>query len=401
MLACILFPGKLSIRFTMFKKHKEQPLKYGLHRTLASGVSVKDAGSTKQLSGSNQLKKRLFTWKKAALIIFTVILTPVLIIGIWDYRNFASASSKIFKDSSPISLLAANPLENSNGRVNILLIGYSADDPNHGGALLTDSIMVMSLDKANKTGYMLSVPRDLYVNIPEYGNAKINEAYQAGERDGFNEKGYANGGAGLLQKVISDNFDIDFHYYYLINYAAVRDIVDALGGIEVTIDSPDKRGIYDPNFMPHEGGPLKLKNGTHRIDGQTALRLTRARGSTYGSYGFPRSDFNRTQNQQIVLSSIKKELDWTLVLDPRTNGKIFDAVAENLKTDLHISEILPFYRLMASIPDEELKSVSLNNVNEQNLLSGSRSSEGQDILIPAAGITDFSQIKNAINILNQ
>ena len=379
----------------MFKKKPSQPPKYNIHRTLSSGVD-RTRPAAKNLDGKAQkTKKQWFKRKRTYLLLFLILITPLIVIGIWDLRNFSAASSKLFGSGNPIGVLATKPLDDKNDRVNILLIGYSADDPDHGGALLTDSIMILSLDKDKKTGYTLSIPRDLYVDIPGYKKAKINEAYQAGERNSSSD-----GGVSLLRKVISENFGIETHYYFLIDYAAVRDTVDALGGVNVTIDSPDKRGIYDPNFQPDEGGPLKLSNGSHKLDGQTALRLTRARGSTFGSYGFPQSDFNRTQNQQAVLNAIKSQLNWTIILDPRTNGKIFDAAAENLVTDLELSELLPLYRLVNAVPSDKLKPAALNNLKGVNLLTGYRTPSGQAAIIPAAGISDFSQIKKAIIKLN-
>jgi LCP family protein required for cell wall assembly len=346
-------------------------------------------------------QKRRFGWKRALLLLFLLLLTPLLVIGIWDYRNFSRASNKMFGSNSAFSLLAPSPLKNTDGRVNILLIGYSADDPGHAGAKLTDSILVLSINKDKKTGYMLSIPRDLYVDIPDYGPAKINEAYQAGETMTFNEPSYPIGGVGLLEKVITDAFGIEFHYHAIINYGTVRDVVDALGGVTVTIESPDPRGLLDPNFRPQEGGPLQLANGPHVLDGQTALRLTRARGSTYGSYGFPQSDFNRTQNQQKVFGAILDQLSWTLVLDPRTNGKIFDAAAANITTNVRIFEVLPLYRLFTAVPLGDLQSISLNKVNNVNLLRGYTTRSGQSALIPAAGIDDYTQIRATIEGLNQ
>src|SRR5690606_38271004 len=137
---------------------------------------------------------------------------------------------------------------------------------------------------------------------------------------GFREPGYPPGGIGLLRKIVSENLGMELHYHALVNYGAVREIVDALGGITVDVQSPDERGLYDPNFQEFEGGPLLLQNGPQTVDGVVALQLTRARGATSGSYGFPQSDFNRTQNQQLVVGAILRELNWTLVLDPRTNG---------------------------------------------------------------------------------
>ncbi len=344
--------------------------------------------------------KRWLTWKKAILLLFLLILTPFLVIGIWDLHNFSNATQKLFGTSNAFGILAHTPPDSTDGRTNILLVGYSADDPNHGGATLTDSIMILSMNKDKKSGYMLSVPRDLYVMIPGHGRAKINEAYQDGERAGFAEEGYSPGGIGLLEKVIAENFGITIHNYALIDYATVRGVVDALGGVAVTIDSPDERGIYDPNFQPEEGGPLELSNGQHTIDGQTALRLTRARGATYGSYGFPQSDFNRTQNQQQVLAAIKNELNWTLVLDPRTNGKIFSAVGDNVKTDIKLSEVIPLYRMFTSIPSDKLQSVSLHDIDKKNLLRGYQTPSGQSAVIPVAGISNYDDIQAAIEQFN-
>lgn len=347
---------------------------------------------------SNEEKKKFWTIKKKLLVIFLVILTPFIVIGIWDLRNLSNATSKMFGTNNAFAVLAQKPPKSTDNRTNILLIGYSADDPNHGGATLTDSIMVLSLSK-DKENYMLSIPRDLYVQIPGEGRAKINEAYQDGERSSFSEEGYFDGGVGLLQKTITEKMGLEIHNYALVDYAAVREIVDALDGITVNINSPDERGIYDANFQPIEGGPLELTNGEHHIDGQTALRLTRARGATNKSYGFPQSDFNRTQNQQQVLSAIKNEMNWKLVLDPRKNGKIFSALGNNVQTNVAIEEVIPMYRMFIKTPDSQIKSVVLNDIGGKNLLKGYRTSSGQSALIPASGINNYEDIQAAIRAL--
>lgn len=347
-----------------------------------------------------QKKKRRISWKCRFALLFLLLLTPFLIIGIWDMKNAADASEKLFGTRNVAGALLQTPLKNTDGRTNILLVGYSADDPGHAGAELTDSIMVVSLDKDSKTGYMLSVPRDLYVDIPDYGYGKINEAYQAGKRQEFSQSGYFAGGPGLLQKVVTDNFGIPIDYYVVVNYGAVKEITDALGGITVNIESTDPDGLYDPNFKPEEGGPLKLANGPQEIDGQTALRLTRARGSTYGSYGFPQSDLNRVQNQQKVFAAIKQELTPKLMIDPRKNKPIFDAAANNLETNLKLSEVIPMYRLMSSVPDPDLKSINLADVDKVNYLKSYRTRSGQSALVPAAGLDDFSEIQALIKKLS-
>ncbi len=203
----------------------------------------------------------------------------------------------------------------------------------------------------------------------------------------------------LLSNTIEKNLGVSTQYWSIFDYGAVKDIVNALGGVEVTIKSEDPRGIYDPNFRPKEGGTLKLKNGKQTINGQTALRLTRARGATYGSYGLSQSDFDRTKNQQLVLGGIKKKLNWKLVLDPRTNGKIFSSVADNVKTNIELDEVLSIYRLFNSVEDDQLKPVVLNSVNKSNLLMSYQTPTGQSALIPANGLDDFTAIKQALKKL--
>ncbi|HEX5797395.1 MAG TPA: LCP family protein [Candidatus Saccharimonadales bacterium] len=392
----------------MFKsKRKHQPKKFDVHRTLANpnrtykAPTYGELQTLKSAKDRPEKKKRWLTWKKALLLLFIILLIPVLVIGVWDYRNYSKASRKMFGSGNLWSALPPNSIKNKDGRTNLLLAGFSTDDPGHDGAALTDSIMVMSLDEKSKTGYMLSIPRDLYVDIPGLGYRKINETYQHGQQTGFRETGYAKGGMGMLAKVVSRDFDLPIHYYVLINYGAVKDTVSALGGITVTIDSKDPRGIYDANFLPEEGGALKLKNGRQKIDAETALKLTRARGSTYKSYGFNQADFDRTKNQQTVIKGIKEKITWQLLLDPRKNPPLLDAIASNIKTDLKVSNVLPLYRLFSSIPDDKLKSVGLRDEKRKvNLLGSYRTPSGQSALIPTGGLDDYSEIQVYIKRLN-
>ncbi len=80
-----------------------------------------------------------------------------------------------------------------------------------------------------------------------------------------------------------------------------------MGGIDLTIKSTDRRGLYDPNIDWTTKGPLvKLTNGPHHLSGRQALNLARARGDAYNSYGFAGSDFDRTENQRKMLVALKK-----------------------------------------------------------------------------------------------
>jgi LCP family protein required for cell wall assembly len=331
-----------------------------------------------------------FTKKRIVLLLVLIVLVAGIFLGGKLIYNL----SRIF-NGGIFSAFTTTKLDGEDrGRVNILLAGNSADDPGHQGANLTDSIMIVSLDTRNNTAFMLSIPRDLWVNIPGYGHHKINEAYNDGEQDDFSQAGYPNGGMGQLEAVVEDNFGIDLNYYALINYNAFKEAVDAVGGIDVTIKSTDTRGLYDPNISRAEGGPLKLTNGKHTLDGKTALNLARARGDSYRAYGFPASDFDRTNNQRLMLLALKSKMLSTGVLaNPVKLSNLMDALGANVKTDMKLSEVRRLMDLGKKIGNSNIRSLSLNDADGKNLLASYTSYQGESALVPAAGADDFGDIK--------
>ena len=339
--------------------------------------------------------------KRTALAMMAVLLIGGGWLGWKLYRNAA----KLTRDNNPFHLLSAlqsAPLKNTDGRTNILLAGNSVDDPGHGGAKLTDSIMVLSIDTKNKTAFMLSIPRDLWVDYQTRGcsvgyQGKINATFVCGDETNFKQDGYPNGGMGLLEKVVEDNFGIDIHYQGLINYGAFKDAVNAVGGITITVESSDPRGLYDPNIAKVDGGPLKLSNGQVTLDGQTALNLARARGDSAYSYGFPGSDFDRTKHQRQMLLAIKeKALSAGVLANPLKLGQLFDTLGKNVQTDLELKEMQSLYEAGKDLNNDNIKSLSLNDWEGKNLLTSYAAPNGSSALAPAAGVGNFSQIKKEL-----
>jgi len=373
------------------KPRRHQDIRrYDVHRTLSTHphrVAAEEPDYSTAEEVQDETKRRSW-WRRLFYLFLILLLLGVGLVG-WDIYNFSNASQKMFGSGNLFQLAGTSSLKGEDsGRVNVLVVGYSADDPGHQGANLTDSIILLSMNTSNHSGYMLSIPRDLYVKIPGHGYGKINEAYE-------------DGGMDTLEQIVSTNFGTPLDYYMLVNYGSVRGIVNALGGITVNIQSPDPRGLYDPNISPADGGPLKLANGPQKLDGQTALNLTRARGDAYGAYGFPRSDFDRTMHQRQVFMAIKDQARWGLVLNPLKNRQLFNAVGSNIKTDVQLAEVRRLYSLFNGIPNSNLQSVSLNSINGRNLLTGYSSYGAGSALIPAAGLSDYSNIQAAIDQLNQ
>jgi LCP family protein required for cell wall assembly len=347
---------------------------------LTPAATVATIKKNRKRSWRNVAWKRFF--KRTAL----VLLVLVLLIGGWLGYKFIKNANKT--GAGFWSLFVNSRLKGEDqGRVTILLAGVSSDDPGHAGGDLTDSIMLVSLDTKNKTAFMLSIPRDLLVNIPDNGYSKINAAYELGNQQHFNQAGLPADGMGLLESIIQDKFNIPIDYYALINYTAFKQAVDAVGGVEVAIKSPDPRGLYDPFTN------LSLPNGMVSLNGQQALNLARARGDGPGSYGFWQADFDRTGHQRQLLVALKdKSTSLGVFANPVKLGNLSDAIGNNVKTDMSLGNIRRLYSLGKGVDNSKITSSSLNDAYGVNLLM-SRSYYGQSTLIPALGLNDYSAIQ--------
>ena len=338
----------------------------------------------KYRKGSRWTKKRIF----ACLGVL------VLLSGLWFGFKFYHDIAKVTGNKNPLSLLGIfHPvaLKNQDGRVNILVAANSADDAGHNGANLTDSIMVLSINTKNNTALILSIPRDLWVQIPNLGqHAKINDAYP-------------NGGMDALQSIVQDNLGLTIDYQALVNYGAFRDLVNSVGSISITIKSDDPRGIYDPDldYTTRTCCALaKYPNGPVTLNGKQALNLARARGEAYNSYGYDQSDFTRTMFQREMLIAIKdKASSPSVIANPLKISSLVDAVGNNVTTNLKLPEIETLYSDTKKIDDTKIDSYNINTLKGTGttMLANYTSPDGQSALIPAAGIDDYTDIKAQIN----
>ncbi len=342
--------------------------------------------SSKPNKAKKPFKKRLKRYLLVALVLV------VLIIGGYFY-SLAQTASKVFHGnvfSNITSLFGSTKLNGeSTGRVNILLAGYQGNSSTEGA--LTDSIMVVSINTKNNTAFTFSIPRDFYLNVPGIGDEKINAA---NDNSSFNQSGYFEGGIGQLQKTIEKDLNIPINYYALINYNAFEQAVNAVGGINVNIQSSDPRGLYDPNVDKAHGGPLLLPNGNVHLNGLSALALALARGDSPYSYGFPLSDINRTQHQrQMLIALEQKALSTGTLTNPIKISKLFNAIGNNVTTNLSLADVIKLAQLAHSINLNNISSYGLSYGGTSPLLKAAYIA-GQDQLIPTIGLNNFSQISH-------
>lgn len=207
--------------------------------------------------------------------------------------------------------LDSKPVEGSPGtvRINILVLGIDRR-PHHtsglDGAPNSDSMHIVSLDPVSRTATVLSLPRDLYVEIPspttpgEFTEGRINTAYHLGE-----EYKLPGGGAAFAKRLVEQSFHIPIDHYVVLDWVAFADVIDALGGIELTVP----RALEDVQaYNPRDGNAftISIRQGFQGMDPVTALAYARFRDDDEG-------DFGRVRRQQDVMRAASNralQLGW-------------------------------------------------------------------------------------------
>jgi LCP family protein required for cell wall assembly len=276
-------------------------------------------------------------------------------------------------EAAPISLLSINtPLQPATGptpeawdganRVTVLVMGLDYRDWEGEGPSRTDTMILFTLDPVSRTAGMLSIPRDLWVFIPEFGYGKINTAHYLGEA--YDMPG---GGPGLAMKTVEQFLGVPINYYVRLDFSAFERFIDQIGGIEV--DVPEEITV-DP-LGP--GNTVTLEPGLQVLDGPTALAYARNRDTGGG-------DFDRSQRQQQVILAIRSrilslEMLPTLIQDA---PDIYQELASGIMTNMTIQEIIQLAWLAQQIPEENIQSKTIG----PNDVTFSVSPDGLDILQP-------------------
>lgn len=383
-----------------------QPTQPGLYRSELE-ESLRQIDQEPEVTPDKPHKRRRKKGDKAPLsrrkkIIRIIIVALVALMvggGVYFALRIMKASQPIFKGDF-FGLVQQVPLQqDENGRTNIVIFGTSEDDEggNHPGAYLTDSIMLLSVDQNKKDAYMVGIPRDVWV---KYGGAcisgmegKINALYQCFSEDGKDD---AAGSTALMGKV-SQITGLTAQYYVHVNYGVVREAVQAVGGIDLTIPDydPSSPGIYDPNFdwkCNYKCKMVNYKDGESvHMDGEHALAFARARNAE-GGYGLPGGNFDREKNQQLVLVALReKALSAGTLVNLGAVTALSEAMGNNLRTNFQSTEIRTLMSLGTDIKQDAIHSISLNKEGEMAVTTGS-SADGQSIVRAVSGVYDYSSI---------
>lgn len=316
---------------------------------------------------------------------FTALFT-VLLIGFLIAKGIIAINSIIDLDGDGAVALGDNidPLTlngEGDGRVNIMLLGIGG--PGHEGGNLADTIMIVSIDPFAKEMALLSIPRDLYLDIPGYGSSRINAAHAFGEDyEGKNK------GIGLTKRTVEQALDIPIHYYIRTDFKGFEKAVDAVGGIDINVTNPV---VNDYKFAwMLNGQPFNVPKGMQHFDGFTALLYARSRYTSAGG------DFDRNSRQREVLVALKdKVLTLGTFADPRKVNDLIGSAGNHVRTNLSVDEMLRVYDIVAEIPSDKIISAGLDN-SENNYLMGANIG-GASVLVPKSGT--FTEIQEYVRSL--
>ena len=372
--------------------------------------------------GKKKHKKR--RKKRTVLIIIGIILLLIIGAGVWLYIQGNDFVARVTNGGSLWGMATANPdipLESdpTSGRTNVLVFGtegYDMDNPNYSGGWLTDSMMVASIDQETGDTRTISLPRDLKSKTCT-STSKLNEAYYCVYRsnDGT-EAGRAEKemqAAMTLADRVEEILGIEIQYFVHVNWQAVVQIVDTVGGIdmafvykgekwsgsEVAIETTDKRGLADYYDAKCKCYGIKFDNGTvAHLNGEQALGVIRARNA-FNGYGAGGGNFSREQFQQKVLQALAlKVKDTNFVADFMAALRIKDAVGDNLRMSFKDTELKTLFGMLGRVKLDALQSVSLQTTDDgTSLLTSGMLPAGSGGLMlsyvyPKAGVGNYTDV---------
>ena len=276
--------------------------------------------------------------KKHRLLKVIIILVILLAIGgvggyfLWQHLIGSAYDKMTYKEAKEYS----STLLTENEVTNILLLGNDSRDNASDGR--TDSIILLTINRAQKKVYLTSFLRDIKIDIPGKGINRLNQSY-------------AFGGPELVMKTLSDSFDIKISRYMLVNFQAFAKLADAVGGVdlEVTAEEVDYINAYLWEYNDINGDDIHKDNFPDGTSG--LLHLNGPQALAYCRNRYIGTDFERSNRQKKVITAIVKKLPQTMVTN--FNG-IMDGLFPSLTTSLTKDDCYELSSLLVNLKDMEI-----------------------------------------------
>lgn len=331
---------------------------------------------------------RRYVWGVVGLVVAVFMLTGgVLAYKSWRTVNHVIAehsgtTTNALQEEAPDPELADLKGEGER-RVNILLLGVG--DSNHAGSLLSDTMLVASVEPQEKTVTMISLPRDLYVPIPGHGGDKINSAHVYGELKSTGE------GPNLAKKVVEQTLDIPIHYYMRVDFSGFKKAIETLGGVTVNVPTALFDSEYPCDKDERRACGFSIKAGSQVVRGDVALKYVRCRKGNCGN------DFGRAARQQEVLLAMRqKALSLTTLSNPAKVAGLIDTIGNHAKTDISLTELQSLATIMKDIKQDQTVT---KVIDQAEGLVNSTLIAGASVVVPKLGVDNFSGIQDFVRQL--
>ena len=350
-----------------------------INQEIEATISISDEEDDESPDDYVETKKkgRFPRWLKILTVVFSVVMI-VSIGGMYAVSNYLdrinftdwSNTEKLTEefdqddidgldivDPDSINLNSSGSLRTDQDVINILLVGEEAiNDGSSRGR--TDSMMIATINIKQKALKLTSIMRDLYVAIPGYSDNKLNAAYH-------------NGGMPLLKQTIEENFDIELDGSVLVDFAGFEEIIDRLGGVDITLSANEAAYLNRTNYISN---PIyrNVRAGTQTLNGNQALGYSRIR---YVKTESERDDFGRTSRQRTVLNAIFEKYKSKSL--PELVTILYD-ILPLVTTDISKSTIMDYLATVVTLGATELETL---RIPVDNAYSGS-SVRGMSVLLP-------------------
>lgn len=306
--------------------------------------------------GKKRKKRRMPVWQKVVIIILALIILLMVtaVALVWtklggidriQIGNEVQTSEDFEQDNPDASdtisedtvNFADTKVKADSNVINILLVGRdSTDEDTERGR--SDSMIVVSLNRNTKQISLVSLMRDCYVQIPGYKNNKLNAAFSFG--------GYE-----LLDQTISQNFGIEIDFNVGVNFDGFEQVVDQLGGIDITLTAGEAE------YMALWGFP-NMVEGVNHMTGEQALCYARTR---YVGTGQEANDFGRTYRQRVVMTTVYQEM---MKKSLPEIWSILDSVMDCIETDMTNAQIISIGTEFYNMGIDDLQNYRLPQDNE-------------------------------------